>query len=618
MDMKHAPSDTGVTIPADLRSPLRARSVAVGSGKGGVGKSTTALNIALLLARQGKRVGLLDLDPLSNVTVILDIPDEAVNAVEADPMRPGSLAKFALRYSDTLDIVFPKSGGRDDQSARKYHLFARFARQLTERYDVMVWDMPAGISADEHLNFLPYVGSLLLVTNAEPTAHVSAGGYLRSVFEVRPDLPVHIWHNRYQPAGESGFDPRALVSNYNRYVDEELSITDAEAARLRDIAFVPPDPALNLLQTELDPTVTVYSKLRETLGLVFDQFVRGRVASLRAGAKSRDLVTYYITRHPAVVDAAGAGGAAAVDSATAYVADLDQFLAGVLHLGNQERIRELRERLNRDGSLSVLSAAQESELATIVRDLQSDELYGELVRVLRVLDEALEAIAGANRGFHQASSLDHHRIVRGAVPKVLQLIAAEFESAVGNGGTGGGDGGNGRNAAGGAAAAGAGVRHVSTGGGRLNEFARHAAATALFLIAADKEFDDAETRELLRRLVPEKRGGRGGVKRDRYTQILRILSRDDQYHKLFFQVVRTIFPGITRRISSLNQRFFLAPLLLRNDDGAIHAEAYVKLSTHLLHDVVNAGLGISISATYNAASQAIRRGVEALSKARTW
>ena len=146
---------------------------------------------------------------------------------------------------------------------------------------------------------------------------------------------------------------------------------------------------------------------------------------------------------------------------------------------------------------------------------------------------------------------------------------------------------------------------------------RNAAATALFLIAADKELEDEESAQLLRRLVPVRMDRRGG-RRDRYRQILRVLSRDEEYHKLFFQVVRTVFPGITRRISALNSSFDLNPLMLRGDDGRINASAYVKLTTHLVHDVVNAGLGVSISATYNAASQAIRSGVDRVARERKW
>ncbi len=560
-------------VASDLVPTLRARSVAVGSGKGGVGKSTTALNVALLLSRQGCRTALVDLDPLSNVAVILDIPPEKLDGVLRDPEEHGSLERFVAPYGENIDLVFPHPGARDDGGVEKFRLFARFAEQLVERYDVLIFDLPAGISAEENLHFLPYIGALLLVTNAEPTSHVSAGGYLRSIFEIRSTMPILVWHNRYRPAGESGFDPRSVVANYNRYVGDELKITDAEAEAIRDIAFVPPDPALDLLQTDIDPSVTIYAKIRETLGLVLDQLIRSVVASVPAGKKSLDLIVYYLTH------------TSDIDEAELYVRELDAFLAGVIRTSARERVKELWDRLDRSGDLEVLSAAQETALRRVVAELASDELFNELVRVLRILDDAIEAVAGSSRGFLQRLSLDHHRIVRGAVPRVLSLIGAEA---------------------------------ASHGGGRLSLFARNAAATTLFLIATDKEFDDDEARELIRRLIPTRRKARGGVQRDRYRQILRVLSRDEEYHRLFFQVVRTLFPSITRKISALNARFGLSALLLRDEAGAVHRSAYVKLTTHVVHDVVNAGLGVSISATYNAAAQSIRAGVDGIVRDRRW
>lgn len=588
--MAHAPDDTSSRLAPSLPAPvvrnLRRRTIAVGSGKGGVGKSTTALNVALLLAREGFRVGLVDLDPLSNVAVILDIPKSHLAAVAAVPpppdvataaaatvasAAPAAFDSYVYRYWDNLDLVFPNAGGRDDGSTRKRQLFVRFAAEMVARYDVLLMDLPAGISAEENLDFLPWVGAMLLVTNAEPTAHVSAGGYLRSIFEIRPQLPVMVWHNRYRPAGDSGFDPRAVVANYNRYVDEELRITAVEAKRMRDVAFVPPDPALNLLQTELDPTVTLYSKLAELFALLLDQLVRAEVARVEGlGGRARDLATYHLTHHPDLKDPDRA------------LTELDAFVAGLVESQARRSVRDLVRALGgdagSDGTLRLFSGPTADAMRGLLTRLSRDELYNELVRIQRVIDEAIEAIVGSTRGFLQRTTLDHARIVRGAIPRLLALIAAELESG--------------------------------EGAGRLPPFARHAAATALFVIAADKEFDDGETRELLRKLVPEATSERGGARRDRHTQILRVLARDEAYHKLFFQVVKAIFPGITRRISSLSATFSLAPLLLRDASGGINAPAYVKLSTHLLHDVVNAGLGVSISATYNAASQSIRRGAD--------
>ncbi len=52
----------GHAMPAPASIPGVSKIIAVGSGKGGVGKTTVAVNLALALSRLGQRVGLIDAD----------------------------------------------------------------------------------------------------------------------------------------------------------------------------------------------------------------------------------------------------------------------------------------------------------------------------------------------------------------------------------------------------------------------------------------------------------------------------------------------------------------------------------------------------------------------------
>jgi flagellar biosynthesis protein FlhG len=168
-----AASPPAAPPPAPGARP-RATVIAITSGKGGVGKSNVAVNLAIKLASAGKRVILLDADlGLANADVLcnVDVPCNLAHVIA----RKRELAEVMVTAPGGFQLVAGASGlarMADLSDADRQRLIEALG-QLEQQADIILIDTGAGISPNV-LSFTRAADHVLVVTTPEPTAITDA------------------------------------------------------------------------------------------------------------------------------------------------------------------------------------------------------------------------------------------------------------------------------------------------------------------------------------------------------------------------------------------------------------------------------------------------------------
>ena len=159
-----------------------ARVITVTSGKGGVGKSNTSINLAIQFRKMEKKVIILDADfGLANIEIMFGaVPKHNL----CDLIYQGKNIKEIITWGP-MDVGFISGGsgiaGMSNLSRDYLNYIIQNLTELDAIADVIIVDTGAGIS-DAVLEFLVASGEILLITTPEPTSITDSYSLLKALY----------------------------------------------------------------------------------------------------------------------------------------------------------------------------------------------------------------------------------------------------------------------------------------------------------------------------------------------------------------------------------------------------------------------------------------------------
>lgn len=225
----------GSTPPA--KRPL-ARIITVTSGKGGVGKSNTAINLAVQFRRMGQKVIILDADfGLANIEIMFGaVPRFNL----CDFVYQGKNIKDIITWGP-MDVGFISGGsgitGMSNLDKDNLHTIIGNLTELDEMADIIIVDTGAGI-ADAVLEFLVASGEILLVTTPEPTSITDSYSLLKALSRHPRYVPeatqIRVLANKVTGENEA----QALYAKLQTVVERYLKVP------ISYLGMIPQDPLL--------------------------------------------------------------------------------------------------------------------------------------------------------------------------------------------------------------------------------------------------------------------------------------------------------------------------------------------------------------------------------------
>ncbi len=246
-----------------MANPKPVRVIAVTSGKGGVGKTNVSVNLAIAMAREGRRIMLLDADlGLANVDVLLGLPagPNLSHVVDGEY----SLEEVIINGPGDVKIVPASSGVQRmaELTTREHAGLINAFNTLAFDIDVLIIDTAAGIS-DSVQRFNLAAQHIVVVVCDEPASITDAYALIKLLHREHGQERFHVLANMAASDKEGRDLFRKLVKVSDRFLDVSLDF----------LGVVPFDECVRKAIQKQSAVVDAYPRSRATIA--FKKIVQG-------------------------------------------------------------------------------------------------------------------------------------------------------------------------------------------------------------------------------------------------------------------------------------------------------------------------------------------------------
>lgn len=199
------------------------RVISIASGKGGVGKSSIAVNLAITMSRLGVRVLILDADfGLANVDVMLGI----TTRLDLSYFLRGEKALHEIIQLGHEGVHFISGGSgvnelinmQEDQLSE---LLAKIVH-INAPVDLIIMDAGAGVS-NTIMKVLLASSETIVVTTSEPTSVLDAYALVKTVVKRDASHPLHVLANKCENKNEAVSVQTGFVDVCGRHLGKNIN-----------------------------------------------------------------------------------------------------------------------------------------------------------------------------------------------------------------------------------------------------------------------------------------------------------------------------------------------------------------------------------------------------------